>query len=263
MILGADLEEDFIIASLNGDLKQVKTLLEVGVYIDAKDPYGRTALICASGTGEPDVVKFLIDAGADIACKNTDDKSALDFAKENSDKKIVSLLLEAGTERNKMKLEYELTFNVVPDTWYKGEMTKVEFILKNISPNKLTVAKAITYKQFIWFRFKVIDNQGNHIASGLEDIYIITDDLPELVIETLEPGASMAVSFMICLDKKSGFDNFYDLNPGKYKISGVYRFEPDTETDGAGLYHFDMEKKNIWTGVVMSEPVEVTVLEKK
>lgn len=260
ILLYADAEEEFLSAAAKGDLDQLKLLLDAGVNIDGKDPFGRTALMLASMMGQVDTVKFLIEAGANIMSKNINNKSALDFAREAGDEEIVKLL-EAEIERNRMMSEFELAFSVTPDTWIKGKMTEVTFVLKNITAYKRTIAKAIMYQQFVWFRFKVIDHQDNVIASGLEEIFIITDDLPELEIETLNPGESMEVSFMICLDKHSGFDNSYDLKPGKYKISGVYMFEPEKEADGAGLYQYEVKERNVRTGTIISKPVEVTILD--
>jgi len=52
--------------------------------VNAKDKYGRTALMEAAYWGYVDAVKMLIEAGADIDAKSDQGMTALDFASKKA-----------------------------------------------------------------------------------------------------------------------------------------------------------------------------------
>ncbi len=62
----AGLNEDLIDASWRGDLPEVKRLFAEGANVNAKDKFGMTALIRATGEGHRAVVQILLDKGADV-----------------------------------------------------------------------------------------------------------------------------------------------------------------------------------------------------
>ncbi|HEY3176737.1 MAG TPA: PQQ-binding-like beta-propeller repeat protein [Candidatus Polarisedimenticolia bacterium] len=54
-------------AALDGDLAQVRALIEAGVPVDAPAPrYGQTALLFAAGKGHIEIARLLLDHGADV-----------------------------------------------------------------------------------------------------------------------------------------------------------------------------------------------------
>lgn len=78
----------------NNNPEVVKTLINAGSDINAKDKYGDTALIRAVlFNRNSEVVKTLINAGADINAKNNEGKTALDFAMNYE---IKRMLLDAA-----------------------------------------------------------------------------------------------------------------------------------------------------------------------
>ena len=62
-------------AAGNGDLAEIKSLLAVGLDVNAADKDGWTALMAAAGNGHSEVAKVLLDAGAN---PNAADKDGLD-----------------------------------------------------------------------------------------------------------------------------------------------------------------------------------------
>ncbi len=83
-------------AALNGDLEQVKTLIEKeGVDINAKESEaGATALMWASGYKELEVVQYLINKGADINAKIDNGRTALMWASMKGHLEVVKALVE-------------------------------------------------------------------------------------------------------------------------------------------------------------------------
>src|SRR3979409_2607051 len=54
-----------------GRVALVRTLLDAGVPVDARDPAGATALLNAAGAGRVDVVQLLLERGADRDARDT------------------------------------------------------------------------------------------------------------------------------------------------------------------------------------------------
>ena len=67
-------------ASEKGNLSRVRTLLNNGVAVDAKDGQGRTPLYMAASWGRTQVAQLLIDKGADVNAKNNNGQTPLDSA---------------------------------------------------------------------------------------------------------------------------------------------------------------------------------------
>ena len=77
-------------ACKDGDLKQVKELIEKGVNVHTYDDY---ALMYASQYGHLDLVKYLIEQGADINARND---FALRYASQYGHLDVVKYLIEQG-----------------------------------------------------------------------------------------------------------------------------------------------------------------------
>ncbi|MGB6373780.1 MAG: ankyrin repeat domain-containing protein, partial [Methylocella sp.] len=73
----AEPAEDLINAALRGDAAAVQALLAKGADVNAKMPFGWTALITASKFARLDVVQALLAKGADVNAKRIDGETAL------------------------------------------------------------------------------------------------------------------------------------------------------------------------------------------
>jgi ankyrin repeat protein len=60
-----DMSRDLILASMKGDVEKVKSLLDSGADVNAKDQRGWSALLWAMRAGHQNVVKVLLDRGAE------------------------------------------------------------------------------------------------------------------------------------------------------------------------------------------------------
>ncbi len=97
-----DLNEKLVEASGKGNVGIVKTLIDKGADVNAKESkYGLTALILASCEGYTDTIKLLIENGADVNAKdNVHGWTALMNASSRGYIDAVELLVEKGADVN-------------------------------------------------------------------------------------------------------------------------------------------------------------------
>jgi uncharacterized protein len=81
-------------AAWNGQAGVVNLLLAKGADINAQDNLGRTPLRMAAGSGHTQVVKLLLDKGADVNVRDISNSTALLIAVCNNQVEIVKLLLD-------------------------------------------------------------------------------------------------------------------------------------------------------------------------
>jgi ankyrin repeat protein len=88
-------------SAIRGDANSVKTLLDKGADVNARDMDGNTALDWAAGQGYVEIVKLLLDRGADV---NVKDKmlgfTPLMTATRSGHTEIAKLLLDRGADVN-------------------------------------------------------------------------------------------------------------------------------------------------------------------
>jgi ankyrin repeat protein len=96
----AGVNEDLIEASRRGDLPEVKRLLAKGADVNAKDKFGRTALISAAGNNQQETVKLLLAKGADVNAKDMNGNTAFIAASFYGHPEVVKLLLAKGADVN-------------------------------------------------------------------------------------------------------------------------------------------------------------------
>ena len=87
----------FFDAAGAGDIATIRTMLENGTDVNAKDDtFGHTALIVASRMGRSEVVELLLAKGADSNVADNYGQTALHWARKKNFQEVVDLLQKAG-----------------------------------------------------------------------------------------------------------------------------------------------------------------------
>ena|SRR5688572_2947103 len=99
IVASADESHDKLYSAIRAnDLRQLKTLLDQGVNVNAVSDDGITPLMAAADVGSLDAMKMLIDKRADVNAKNAYGSTALMWSV--TDAKKVRLLLDRGADVN-------------------------------------------------------------------------------------------------------------------------------------------------------------------
>jgi len=75
---GAD--QRLLDAALDGNLSGVRSALDAGANVNARNDHHQTPLMIASVSGNLEVVKYLVERGADITLQDRDGDTALDYS---------------------------------------------------------------------------------------------------------------------------------------------------------------------------------------
>ena len=103
---------ELIDAALNGDIRRVRELLDLGVDPNIRDNDGLTALISASSYGHSDIVRLLLDYGADPSIRDNTDGTALIEASGNGHTDIVRLIRDhINLQKAKQNLAFMSSLN--------------------------------------------------------------------------------------------------------------------------------------------------------
>ncbi len=93
-------EDKLISAVINGDLKNVETLIAAGAGLEVRDNENMTALMIAAKKGYTDIASRLINAGANVSAKDRYSRTVLTYAFDNGHTEIVKLLIANGAAKN-------------------------------------------------------------------------------------------------------------------------------------------------------------------
>lgn len=91
-------EANLCAAAENGEIETVRSLLQQGVNIHARNEDGETPLYLAAEAGHADIVTLLLDAGAQINARDKDGKTPLHLAAQMGHAEVVAILLEEKRE---------------------------------------------------------------------------------------------------------------------------------------------------------------------
>ncbi|MBI4654475.1 MAG: ankyrin repeat domain-containing protein [Nitrospirae bacterium] len=104
----AGTNEDLRDAVKEGNITRVRTSIDKGADINAKDNDGFTALMFASYSGHTDIVEVLLAKGADVNAESNDGLTALMSASSKGHTDIVEVLLAKGAEDTYVRYEATL-----------------------------------------------------------------------------------------------------------------------------------------------------------
>ncbi len=85
-------------AAQQGDVALLQAAMDAGQDINARDPYGQTALMIAACRGHLEAARVLVRAGADLDHTAKFRLSALMLAVVNGHDAVAQLLVEAGAD---------------------------------------------------------------------------------------------------------------------------------------------------------------------
>eukprot|EP00756_Hemistasia_phaeocysticola_P042053 Hpha_TRINITY_DN16947_c2_g2::TRINITY_DN16947_c2_g2_i1::g.54819::m.54819 len=83
---------ELLYAAIQGDTPTVRSLVEGGANLEAKNKYGYTALINAAYEGHTATVQYLLDKGASLEAKSNRGNTALDYAMQRSMDEVATIL---------------------------------------------------------------------------------------------------------------------------------------------------------------------------
>jgi ankyrin repeat protein len=109
-----------------GDAAMVKSLLEKGADINAKDNDGWTALQHAAKRGDVEIVRLLLENGADANARSNDGGTSLMSAAKRDYIEIMKLLLEKGADIN---AKIENTGTALDFAAWAGQTNAIVFLL--------------------------------------------------------------------------------------------------------------------------------------
>lgn len=95
-VMAGDMGSALLQAAASGEAERVKTLLEQGAKIDARDGQGNTPLLRATQENKIETARVLIDAGADVNAQNGMQDSAYLLAGARGYREILAMTLAHG-----------------------------------------------------------------------------------------------------------------------------------------------------------------------
>lgn len=98
--LGRYTDPAWFTAAREGDVATIRTFIDRGVKIDARDEHDDTALTWAANNGHQEAVKALIAGGADVNARQGEGATAMILAADKGFGNIVKFLVEAGADVN-------------------------------------------------------------------------------------------------------------------------------------------------------------------
>lgn len=96
-------------AAQQGDLAQAKKLLAAGANVNARDPYGRTAVHIATHARQRELIRVLAQAGADLELLENDRYDAVTIASVADDEDSLRVLLGLGASAKLTTSRYDGT----------------------------------------------------------------------------------------------------------------------------------------------------------
>ena len=95
-----ELDRELLAAALDGNLNEVKGLLDKGANVNVKSINGHTPLHNAAQRGHAEAARLLIDRGANPDAEDRSKKTSLHWAATNGHEGVARLLIDRGANPN-------------------------------------------------------------------------------------------------------------------------------------------------------------------
>lgn len=89
-----DTDHELLTAVIHGKKKTVVSLLRDGANVDARDRYGKTALMWAILKGRPVLARYLVEQGANVNARDWENTTSLMWAVVAGDSDMVKFLID-------------------------------------------------------------------------------------------------------------------------------------------------------------------------
>ena len=111
-----------------GQCESIRVLLDTGLDVDCRDPFGRTSLHCAVGMGHTSAVVLLLRRGADPTAPDEDGRTPVHHAVEGDfARQVLPLLVARGVDINKKRYGSTMLHNAATEGYTK----RVDVLLAN------------------------------------------------------------------------------------------------------------------------------------
>lgn len=142
------------------------------------------------------------------------------------------------------------TVQVTPSRFvHRKDKVELVVTLTNTTDRPISLLTGHTAGENYFFALHLLDSAGKVVWSGDASRFVTTTDLPMGTFAKLAPHAQ----YKAILDWRI----LYNLAPGSYQLSAVYRVEPDKEPHAAGLYAGEIREHHAFTGRVQSAPIAI------
>jgi len=174
--------EDMAESAFDGDIEDVKRLLEKGFHIDSTEENDHSALSEAACQGHNELVQFLLENGADPNqdASKGDGKAPLYRAAFNGHLETVRLLLEAGADPDKV-----CTSNEESPADAATESEVVELLVN--------YDRELTQKALEVRKKKILEERDKRIRTAAEREHYAREDLTKSLIDLSSKGDAAAV----------------------------------------------------------------------
>ena len=142
-----------------------------------------------------------------------------------------------------------LSVDVQPRSWvHRVDKVALTVSLSNTTEQPMEVLTGAVGHEAYFFIVRLVDASGKVVA-GEGPLFMATSDLPMPEFTRLAPHAT----YQATLDWRL----LYNLAPGKYRLSVLYRVDPRADPSSAGYYQGELKDHRAFVGQVESNVVEV------
>jgi hypothetical protein len=148
-----------------------------------------------------------------------------------------------------------LDISLEPRAWTEKTRSELAISIANTSDTPVTLLMGNTANATLFFAIHLKDASGKDIWTGREQPMMDIDDLPVGLFQTIGPGSNHRAT----LDWRA----LYNLRPGQYSLSVIYRVQPEDKADVVRYYLGELSAHHVVTGVIESGSVSFVVEAKK